>query len=560
MKHLALLMLCLVCVAVHSHNPVFQGLEYKCNSENKTASLVLCKLPGIHNWDIDSMSLDNVVVPKAIEFRGESYTVTSVGDYAFADCPGLVSVQLPASLNSIGRYAFQGCVNLGGIVIPKSVATIGEGCFMACVNLRDVKLPATLRTLSANTFAYCSILNNITLPAGLTEIGKSAFTACHSLDNVNFSKNLKVIGSSAFSETGFRYVTLPSGVMAIGGKAFSKCHNLTAIVLSSSLQDFGDSVFFDSPNLSRVYVLGCRKFGSADDGQMFYEVKPGSYRTLLFFDREADVCVVPDSFNIAAGVFSGNVNLKKVKLPGNLKSIGNFAFAGCSSLSEVVLPEKIEYIGEGAFVGCDSLKSFNVFRKERYFTSDNGKMLFHRTDGGVVLVAYTGNDTSVTIPSYVTELGYGVFHSHAEIREIVIPTSVNAIGAMAFYGCKNLGEIALPEGISVIPDQVFDGCESLGQILLPSTVTKIGNRVFCNCRNLALLRFPANLKQAGHSLFAGQLSERLMIVSLSANPPTMRSNSFVGIGNAELHVPAGSAGKYRNSVSWGKFRNIIDDL
>lgn len=48
--------------------------------------------------------------------KGKYYTipsnVTSIGDYAFYDCPDLISVTLPSSVTSIGSYAFESCSGL----------------------------------------------------------------------------------------------------------------------------------------------------------------------------------------------------------------------------------------------------------------------------------------------------------------------------------------------------------------------------------------------------------------------------------------------------------------
>ena len=67
----------------------------------------------------------NVFLGETIDYKGNSYTITSIGDRAFRGCESLTSVTIPNSVTSIGRYAFRGCTALKSLTIPKSVGIIG---------------------------------------------------------------------------------------------------------------------------------------------------------------------------------------------------------------------------------------------------------------------------------------------------------------------------------------------------------------------------------------------------------------------------------------------------
>ena len=79
-------------------------------------------------------------------------SVTSIGDYAFADCSGLTSITIPTSVTSIGDCAFYGCDGLTSITIPDSVTSIGDGAFEWCSALKSVKIPKTLTEIGEDAF------------------------------------------------------------------------------------------------------------------------------------------------------------------------------------------------------------------------------------------------------------------------------------------------------------------------------------------------------------------------------------------------------------------------
>ena len=53
-----------------------------------------------------------VIIPETIDYKGVRYTVTVVGNKAFANCTGLISVAIPESVTTIGDSTFIGCCNL----------------------------------------------------------------------------------------------------------------------------------------------------------------------------------------------------------------------------------------------------------------------------------------------------------------------------------------------------------------------------------------------------------------------------------------------------------------
>ena len=61
-----------------------------------------------------------------------------IGDWAFWDCNGLTSINIPNSVTSIGEWAFMQCSSLTSINIPNSVTSIKHYAFSGCINLASV--------------------------------------------------------------------------------------------------------------------------------------------------------------------------------------------------------------------------------------------------------------------------------------------------------------------------------------------------------------------------------------------------------------------------------------
>ena len=74
---------------------------------------------------------------------------------------------------------------------------------------------------------------------------------------------------------------------------------------------------------------------------------------------------------------------------------------------------------------------------------------------------YLGNDESVTVPAFITNIGY-----------------------CAFKGCDNLKKISIQDGVKIISDSAFANCSNLESVRIPKSVSKIGLGAFRGCGKL----------------------------------------------------------------------------
>ena len=257
----ALLLLC--CTVAGAADFEVDGIYYDIlSSEDKTVEVTR----GSNKYS------GAVTIPASVTYNSITYSVTSIGDYAFASCSGLTSINIPAGVTSIGKWAFYSCSGLRSIVvgdgnsvydsrgncnaiietasntlilgckktiIPSSVTSIGNYVFSNCTGLRSIVIPASVTSIGERAFYYCTGLRSIVIPASVTSIGESAFQSC----------------------TGLRSIVIPASVTSIGESAFQSCTGLTSIVVDE------ENTAYDSRNncnaiietASNTLILGCKK-------------------------------------------------------------------------------------------------------------------------------------------------------------------------------------------------------------------------------------------------------------------------------------------------------------
>ena len=78
--------------------------------------------------------------------------VTTLSDYAFADCPNLVTVKLTNSFTGFGAHVFENCTSLSDIEIQYTTTKIGEYCFRNCTSIKEMKLDSPLSKIGVGAF------------------------------------------------------------------------------------------------------------------------------------------------------------------------------------------------------------------------------------------------------------------------------------------------------------------------------------------------------------------------------------------------------------------------
>jgi len=190
-KYVITLLFAVISISSWAYDIEIDGIYYNINNSDNTAEVT-------HNESCSNSYSGSIVIPYMIITNEVSYSVTSIGAYAFNTCPELTSIEIPNSVISIGASAFYNCSHLNSIEIPNSVTSIGDGAFYKCYNLPIIdNLRYADTYLVEVTSKYDCI--SVDIKEGTKWIGSNAFMNCSDLTSVEIPNSVKSIGTSAFS-------------------------------------------------------------------------------------------------------------------------------------------------------------------------------------------------------------------------------------------------------------------------------------------------------------------------------------------------------------------------
>jgi hypothetical protein len=179
----------------------------------------------------------DLVIPATASDDGTTYSVTSIGGYAFY-VKALTSVTIPDSVTSIGQNAFYNN-DLTSVNIPNSVTSIGESAFQGNT-FTSVIIPDSVTSIGKRTFAG-NFLTSVTIPDSVTTIGEYAFQY-NALTSVIIGNGVTTIGKRTFYNNDLTSVNIPDSVTSIGESAF-ETNDLTSVIIGNSVTTIGSFAF-----------------------------------------------------------------------------------------------------------------------------------------------------------------------------------------------------------------------------------------------------------------------------------------------------------------------------
>lgn len=454
-----------------------------------------------------------------VVFEGaEQAKITAIGKHAFQNT-AITVVSLPASVKTLGNYCFAGCEELKTVEIPEGLGVIPYGAFQGCVTLEKVTLPVSLTMIEGQVFDQCPAVviyglldtkaqeyaqkNNIAFEATGTAAYEGAIT-----ESMRWGYSdgvLTITGSGRMTDCSVN-----------GGQPWERAYNgvklqdrIEKVVIGSGVENIGAYAFFHAENLSTVVFEG--------------------ESTLKSIDKHA---------------FQGS-SLIRMEMPNSITELGNYAFADCEELKEVSVSTGVEVMPYAAFSGSNNLykvvlpASIQAFNSQVFagcdrltITCDEGSAAESYADSHDIPVIFTGSSAQYggkfgnglrwefesgelrilgngTMPEYEAEgeqpwKNAGGVDLQGMIETITIGKDVENIGAYAFFNLSAVKTVTFEEGSNLknIGKHAFQNL-SIAQITLPDTVETIERTAFAGCSELTAFRVPANVSVLTYAMFQG---------------------------------------------------------
>lgn len=412
-----------------------------------------------------------------------------IADYAFYKCALFTTANI-STVKYIGNYAFAQCESLSSVNLGVPCTTIGEGSFADCSTLSNVKISSSsVSFVDAFAFANCKKLAKIDLPETIEMIGSRAFHQTGlpvAVDGIIYADNW-VVG---VQDTTVSNVTVRDGTIGIAMYSFFDCKLIGEVKLPNSLKVIGKGAF---TACSSIKIEEMPTSLERIEDYAFYGCNSSQ------FGGDDYHIVLPDSLTyIGRSAFYGSL-VMGLEIPSSCKYIGDYAFWGATYLGAEVNFNTI-------VPGPDGTNEIIKTTKRFYLTLNEGieyigSRAFFNT--GII---------DLVIPDSVTEIGIRAFYGCDDLKTVTIGHGLAKIPDYAFYGCTSLEEVTMVAGTVDIGAFAFQNCKALTKLKLSETLSTIGKAAFLGCESLVDLELPASVSAIEEHALRGMRADGSIVI------------------------------------------------
>ena len=284
------------------------------------------------------------------------------------------------------------------------------------------------------------------------------------------------IGHSAFEYcSSLQSVTIPSSVEKIGAFAFDECINLEKVTLEKGIKEIDTHVF---------YRCNKMKFNEYENGYYIGNDENPYMALVCMVNTEMEqVNIHSDTVIICGSAFDGCEEIREIKIPEGVLSIGSYAISYCPLLEKVYIPASVEYIDILPINMCHKLSEIIVAEENKKFKAIDGHLFSY---DGLRLIKYAPahEASAYRVPDGTVIIEDYAFDNTKNLTEIILPDSLEVIGDKAFLECENIKTITFGNNLKTIGSQAFGFCMSITEIILPDSVEIVSYSAFSYCEKL----------------------------------------------------------------------------
>lgn len=534
-----------------------------------------------YNYD-ENIPSGHLVIRNSVTFENISWLTSDITfpvvEISLICKKNITSVTIPKSVKIIGGGGFLDCPNLKYAFFENdsqlerlggSSAGNSLGAFFNC-GLLTAELPKSINKIDKYAFAFCDSLEELIFPASLgvdVEFASRAIVGCNNLKNVYAFMPTPFTGDDrnfvvGHKETWSAEKYVPDDVVlhvpdeAIGLYRTTKPWSNFKHIVGDIFEEYGAR--FQCLENNNVCIVG-------DDQATGNYAIP---QAVKHSNRTWDVTT------IAARAFMGKRGITELTIPHSIRSIGENAFFDCvnvktihsrsrepivlgtaktraeggSSVFDGIDKETcVLYVPEGCVDAYRTAAGWNEFKNIK--EEGGGEEPAGLKVGDVFGMKGVPGTYRVTSANTVALCKW----SNADGKSASIPTSVTYSDGTVYSVTSIGGNETGDPGKPYFP--VFVG--DVESIAIPATVTELGGCMAYGAINLTSITIPATVTSIGQYAFA--YSGLTSVTVEHTTPLSISENTFEGVyEDATLIVPAEKVSAYKGATGWKKFKTIKD--
>ncbi|MFI3328915.1 MAG: leucine-rich repeat protein [bacterium] len=389
--------------------------------------------------------------------------------------------------NNISDEAFKDWKFIRSVVATPEVTILPNSCFEGCTHLQMVKLPYGDMSLGSYVFKDCIALTT-TSTSELLVTSKNKLIPTEVYKNCVNLTGVSIVIDSISIENGMKFYSFFEDNIDTFNEKYKK---VTSVTLRSKTNKIPASFFDGCVNIEKIHIID--DIRSVDTKTFANCINLHELRMNYTGNTLPDEC------------FLGCERLPNITNLIEVKTIGKSVFEKCYSLTALQFRSPIESIGEKAFAQCLNLEKINM-----YFVGEKVPDLCFAQCEGLLITPIFVN---------VRDVNASAFTGCINLDHVIINAVPNMTFNQIFPSSKRINKISYTS--TIVPKRYFDGVPNVEEVEFTQKVTSIGEYAFANIPSLKTVKNLGSVETIASYAFANSGLEYIRI-----SPKTM----FIGAG------------------------------